>query len=253
MVGKKRGHTSRRSNIVSKKTQSSKTNSFSQSNSLAATKPNNIATLQATLERIESQQLKILANQSSEKREIRQSEQKIEESEQKLEEDIVDVEAAVPKMDEKQELTEFKRLEDDLKKGAEASPLKRITYRDVSKGIVGAFIAVVNQFAFASGFLIAEHYSIAKSTLLFLTSFFIIVLFIYYTGFRKVDDKFVWRFLPLRAAVLYLVAIFVSTIVPFFFNTLTLDMPFPVIYGTVASISVLAVLGAGAADLIGKG
>ncbi len=204
-----------------------------------------LSKLTNAVSRIEKQQSEILANQ-------RKQFLKINESEEKIEEDIVEAEESLPAMNEKQEISEIKRLEADLKKDTQTSPLRRITYRDVTKGLVGAFIAVVNQFAFASGFQIAEHYSILQSSLLLVTSFMIIVLFIYYTGFRKVDDKFVFRFLPLRAGILYIVSIFVSAIIPFAFKTLTPDMPFSVIYGTIASISILAVLGAGTADLIGK-
>jgi len=242
MVGRKRGVKSK----VSSSSRSSHKGSRSSRKSAKSSSSSQLNALVSAVERLEKSQAQILANQHKQFG-------KINASEQQIEEDIVEAEENLPSMNEQEELTEIKRLEADLKKDTQTSPLRRITYRDVTKGLVGAFIAVVNQFAFASGFQIAEHYSIAQSTLLFITSFLIIVLFIYYTGFRKVNDKFVFRFLPMRAGILYLVSIFVSILVPFVFKTLTLDMPFAVIYGTIASISILAVLGAGTADLIGKG
>ncbi|HLP79355.1 MAG TPA: DUF2391 family protein [Acidobacteriota bacterium] len=153
---------------------------------------------------------------------------------------------------ETQEFAELKALESDLKKNLKESPLRRITYKDLTKGMVGAAFAIIGDFAFADGFRLAEHYTIGRSLLLLLTSFLIIVLFIYFTGFRKVDDKFVFRFLPVRAMLLYFSAILVSVAVLFLFDTINFTTPLHAALGTVSSISVLAVLGAGTADLIGK-
>ena len=201
--------------------------------------------LAKSITRLEKQQKTIIDNQKKQILMLTEDEQ--------LEEEILPAKiSSVQNIDEKKDLEEIKRLEEDIKKTTQTNPIKRITYRDITKGMAGSFIAIVNQFAFADGFQIAARYSYIQSTVLLLTSFFIIVLFLYYTGFRKVDDKFVFRFLPIRAGILYIVSITVSIIVPFTFQTLTFDMPFQVIYGTIASISVLAVLGAGTADLIGK-
>lgn len=211
-------------------------------NSKISLKSNSIIPI---LLRLESQQKQILLNQ---KRQITE----MKSSEVQLQQDIIEAETGLPNLSQDKEIAEIQRLEADIKSGVQPSPIRRITYKDVTNGFVGAFVAVVNQFAFADGFRIAEHYTIFQSSLLLLTSFFIIVLFIYYTGFRKTTDGFVFRFLPVRAGSLYLVSLLVSVMVPFAFKTLTIDMPFSVMYGTIASISVLAVLGAGTADLLGK-
>jgi hypothetical protein len=49
------------------------------------------------------------------------------------------------------ELKKIEALENNIKQGLKDSPLKRITYRDVTKGIIGAFFGIVGHFAFVEG------------------------------------------------------------------------------------------------------
>ncbi len=153
---------------------------------------------------------------------------------------------------ELEELKKIEAIEQSIQKKVGESPLKRITYRDVTKGMIGAFFGIVGHFAFAKGVEIAEHFSFLRSTALLLTSFFIIILFLYFSGFRTINEKFLFKFLPLRAVVIYFSALITILIVLLLYGKIYLTMEFSTIYNTVAAISLLAVLGAGTADLIGK-
>lgn len=154
-----------------------------------------------------------------------------------------------------EELSELKKLESierSIQKKVQVSPLKRITYRDITKGMVGAFFGVVGHFSFADSVWITHHHSYIRSTILLLVSFILAVLFIYFTGFRKVQDRFVLKFLPLRAVVIWIASIVTIILVLILYDTVSFSMGFKTLYSTIAGISVLAVLGAGTADLIGR-
>lgn len=165
------------------------------------------------------------------------------------------VEESVIEKKEDEEIDELKKieaLEQNIKKGMKDSPLKRITYRDITKGIIGAFFGVVGHFAFAKGPELAEKFSFFRSTLLFVVSFVIILLFLYFSGFKNVKDKLFLRFFPLRAFVIYFSSIITIIVVLLLYGKIYFHMPFEQIYNTIAAISILAVLGAATADLIGK-
>lgn len=153
---------------------------------------------------------------------------------------------------ELEELEKIEKLEEELSKNIGGSPLKKITYRDVTKGILGAFIGIVGHFAFAKGVELSEHYTYLRSTLLLVTSFVIIILFLYFAGFRTINDKFIFKILPVRAIVIYISALLTVVIVLLLYGKIDFTTPFSMIYNTVAAISILAVLGAGTADLIGR-
>ncbi|PIN81500.1 hypothetical protein COV13_00985 [Candidatus Woesearchaeota archaeon CG10_big_fil_rev_8_21_14_0_10_32_9] len=150
------------------------------------------------------------------------------------------------------ELKKIEQLEENIKKKVGESPLRRITYRDITKGMIGAFFGIVGHFAFVEGIHISEEFTFLRSTALLLTSFIIIVLFLYFTGFRKVNDEFLYKFMPIRAIVIYVSAMITVFVVLLLYGKVDFTMPFHVIYNTIAAISILAVLGAGTADLIGK-
>jgi uncharacterized membrane protein len=154
--------------------------------------------------------------------------------------------------DEFDELKKIESLEQNIKENLKDSPLKRITYRDVTKGIIGAFFGIVGHFAFVEGTHLSTEFSFIRSTLLLVTSFVIILLFLYFSGFRKVNDEFVFEFLPIRAVVIFISAILTVCLVLLLYGMIGAQTTFTNIYNSVAAISILAVLGAGTADLIGK-
>ena len=130
-------------------------------------------------------------------------------------------------------------------------PLTKITLRDIARGTVGAFIGVVAHFTFFYGIEVAGWLSFTRATLLYPLSLFIGGIFMYATGFRKIDDKRVLSFLPSRLLVLYAVALVVSAFVLFFFSPqFTLNLQ--IAYKQLATVTLIAIMGACTADLIGK-
>jgi len=77
-------------------------------------------------------------------------------------------------------------------------------------------------------------------------------MFLYFSGFRKITDDFVIKIMPLRAVILYCVSILTVILVLFLYGKISFATPFKEIFNSIASISILAVIGAGTADLIGK-
>lgn len=155
--------------------------------------------------------------------------------------------------EELEDLEELKKLEKDIKKELKTSPLKRVTLKDISKSIIGAFIGIMGHFAFFYGVKISHDISMMRASMLYLVSFLIGSMFIYYSGYRQVKESKSLKFIPLRIITIYLTAMAVVVFVLFLFGFVTLETHFNEIYKSVAAISILAVLGACTADLIGKG
>jgi uncharacterized membrane protein len=156
---------------------------------------------------------------------------------------------------ENQELIQLKKLEDlekEVKETVTPHPLTKVTYRDAVKGTIGAFVGIVSHFSFLEGVSHSEHMSGFRATLLLFTSFIIGVLFIYYSGFRKVKQVRIISFIPLRVTLIFFVAISVTVIVFALFGVFDSSTTFSEVYKMVATTSILAMLGAGTADLIGE-
>ncbi len=149
------------------------------------------------------------------------------------------------------ELAKLEIIEKEIKKRVEPHPLKKITYHDISKGIIGAFFGIVGHFAFFYGSELAEQISLARANLLILTSFVILILFIYFSGFRTLKRDYKLKFIPWRVIVIFLTAHIVILFVLILFGRITSEMHFEEIYKNIASVSILAVRGAATADLIG--
>ena len=153
---------------------------------------------------------------------------------------------------EGQTLEELEKLEKELKNSF-SSPIKKITKRDVFKGFIGAFAGVISHFAFAKAVDLAPELSLWRTTMLYVVAFLIIVVMLYYTGFKNVHKQVVLQFLPLRAIVLYIVSIVTIILVYILFGKFTLPLEFGIIYRQIGAAIILAVIGAGTADLIGRG
>lgn len=147
------------------------------------------------------------------------------------------------------EIDKLEKLEEEIKKDVEPHPLTRITYHDVSKGMVGAFVGVTGHFAFFYGQHIAETLSIARATAILATSIILLFIFLYFSGFRRVEAY--RKYLPARVCLIFTTALIVAVIVLFLFDVIHFPMPFAEFYVNVAPVSVLAVMGAATADLIG--
>lgn len=156
--------------------------------------------------------------------------------------------------EEEQELDELKkleRLEQEVKRDVAPKPLARITYHDFTKGVIGAFFGIVGHFAFFYGSKIAHDITVGRAHALMVTSLAILVLFIYFSGFRKLKKSRKHHLIPWRVLVIYLTAHAVIFFVLFLFGKISFSMPGVEIYKNVATVSLLAVMGAATADLIG--
>jgi uncharacterized membrane protein len=147
------------------------------------------------------------------------------------------------------EIARLEKLEEEIKKDVTPHPLTRITYHDVTKGLVGAFFGIVGHFAFYYGSHIAETLSVLRATLLLIISLLLLIIFLYFSGFRRVAHYN--RYLPIRVAVIYATAMIVAIGVLFLFGVLHLPIEWAALYRNVAAVSILAVMGAATADLIG--
>ncbi|MBI5002606.1 DUF2391 family protein [Candidatus Woesearchaeota archaeon] len=188
---------------------------------------------------------------------LQQEEKRIEEKEKKIETLEIEEkkeEERIEKVAEEEESTlqQLEELEKEIKQEVKRSPLKKITYRDFTKGMIGAFIGIVAHFSFLEGLDVAENFTMLRASLLYFIAFLIGVSFLYFSGFRSVEDKTILKIIPLRILVIYASAIFVTFIVLAVFGIITMQSNFEEVYKTIAAISILAILGACTADLMGK-
>ena len=151
---------------------------------------------------------------------------------------------------EEEALKELLKLEKEMKKGF-FNPLNKITKRDIFKSFVGAFFVIMGHFAFYKGADIAIGLSFMRATVLYVVAFFIIIVMLYYTGFRQIKKHIVLKFLPLRAIIIYFVSVLTILFVNLLFNKVHFPIEFMELYKLVGASIILAVIGAGTADLIG--
>lgn len=221
---------------MDKLTKTNKTNNIYQTNKIL-----DINSLNKKLNKIISNQKIIIENENK----ILGEEFKLEtlENQELLKEDL-------NQKTEEDVFHELIKLESNLKKKL-FSPINKITNRDLFKGFIGAFLGIMGHFAFYKGSEIAQTLTIFMSTILYLIAFLIIIIMLYYTGFRKVQKHIILKFMPIRALILYCVSIFVILLVNLLFGKIHFPISFIEIYKLVGSSIILAVLGAGTADLIG--
>jgi uncharacterized membrane protein len=149
------------------------------------------------------------------------------------------------------DLEKLEKIEEDIKAEVGEHPLARVTFKDITKGLIGAFIGLAIHYTFTYGVEIAEGLTVTRATILFPVTFFVGLMFIYATGFRKVSDKKLLLYMPIRLLVLYVCSLAMSVLV------LTLFYPnfghdFTESYKMVAGVMLAAVVGACTADLLGK-
>ena len=157
-------------------------------------------------------------------------------------------EGSIKRLEEKQ-IEELEELESELRKEIGEHPLRKITQKDISKGVIGAFVGIISHFAFIKGVEIAAEFSLVRIGLMYLVSFIIGTIFLYTTGFRKVKQIKILKFLPLRVFVIYTVALTTIVLVLALFGQFH---TFEELYRQVGVLSLPAIIGASAADLIGK-
>ncbi len=156
--------------------------------------------------------------------------------------------------DEEKELSEIEKLEkleEQIAEQTQTHPLKKISYRDVAKGTVGAFFGVAAHYTFYYGIELTEKgLDTVRASFLYILSFLIGFAFLYITGFRKVKDPKLLIFLPIRLLILYSISIIVAIIILILFNQLQKD--FWHNYILISAVVLPAIIGACTADLIGK-
>ena len=129
-------------------------------------------------------------------------------------------------------------------------PLKRLSVQDIYKATVGAFLGVVAHYAFAEGLHVAEELSMTRATFILIVSYFIGVMLIDKSGFRKVREQRVLKIIPLRVTVIYFISLLVIIAINILFNQFHLDA-LGEAYRSVAATSLLAMIGSASADMIG--
>lgn len=152
---------------------------------------------------------------------------------------------------EEEELLKLKSLEEEIKREVGPHPLRKVGLKDIVKGFVGAFIGLVVHYTFFYGIKIAENIDFTRSTLLFVLSFFVGIMFIYATGFRKIKDPKVLMFIPVRLSILYIISVVMSVLVLYLFYP-KFGHDFIDSYKMVSVVLLAAIVGACTADLIGK-
>lgn len=146
------------------------------------------------------------------------------------------------------ELAELTKLEKEIDQQAKVHPLKKISLRDAIKATVGAFVGIVGHFAFVKGIDFATHLSITRSIVLLLTGYALLLVILYYSGFRAVQQTKLLHFIPIRATIIYGVSIITILAILILYGYFDAN----IIVQQVSAMILLACLGAGAADLIGK-
>lgn len=153
---------------------------------------------------------------------------------------------------ERKELKDLEELREEVKKDVGPHPLTKITRADVVRSFIGALIGTVGHFAFFYGVELAETISIWRATSLYFLDGIVAFFFMYYSGFRKVKEVRIMRFIPLRVVVVYSISLIVVLATLFIFGFIGEESSFVHIYKAVSTILMLAVLGASTADILGK-
>lgn len=206
-------------------------------------------TLESKLQAVLANQKLLLKKDQLEiqnQKEMLKEEKKVLTDEDKDDKEIEDLEKK--QMDE---LSKLESLEKEIEKHIEPHPLLKVGIRDVVRGSLGALAGVVIHYTFVYGIKVAEQLSTFRATILFIVCFLIGFVFLYVTGFRKIQDKKILLFMPIRLVILYLVSLAMSIIVLWFFFP-DFGINFTESYAQVASVMLPALIGACTADLIGK-
>lgn len=150
-----------------------------------------------------------------------------------------------------QEARKVEGLERKIEKEVKPKALGGFNLKDINKAIIGAFIGVVAHFGFIYGKAIAKFISTPRAGLLLLFSYLLIIVLMYETGYREIKEKRILGVLPKRATLVYIISLAVILVIFFLFNMLDWSDPIG-LFKEIAVTSVLASVGAGTADLIGR-
>lgn len=188
---------------------------------------------------------KIISNQEK----MLKIEKRILKEELKIED--MELEELTHNKDEDAALAELKKLEEEIR-ASMGSPMKHVTSKDAFKGMIGALIGLIGHFAFTKAVEVALKIDFFRATLLYIFALVILIVMLYFTGFRAVQAQIILKFLPLRVLVLYSVSIFTIIVIYLVFGIIDININPGDLYKVIGGSIVLAVLGAATADLIGR-
>ena len=191
----------------------------------------------------------------AEEQKIEGQEQEIESEVQKIEHEeqsIKSEEQKIESLEKKElgELSKFEKLEKKIEQDVKPKTLGKITLQDMMRSAVGSLVGIVGHFSFFYGVEIAQQITVVRASFLYAFSFIVCYVFIYVSGFRRVKE--IRTYVPMRALLIYVVSLVVIVAVLFLFGFITTASRGLEIYKMVSTISLLAVIGASAADLIGR-
>ncbi len=169
----------------------------------------------------------------------------------KIQTEILSEEEKIERLQHK-ELQTLESLKEEIAQDVGNHPLTKITRSDVVRSVIGALIGTVGHFAFFYGVEIADRISLLRASSLYVLSLVVCFFFMYYSGFRKVKEIRIFRFIPVRVAVVYLISILVVVGTLFIFGFIDFNSGFVQVYKVTATTLLLAVLGASTADILGK-
>lgn len=152
---------------------------------------------------------------------------------------------------EESDIEKLEKIEEEIKKEVGEHPLAQVTLKDIAKGFIGSFIGLAIHYTFVYGVEISQTLTMTRATILFPLTFIVGLLFIYATGFRKIEDKKILLYMPIRLGVLYVCSLIMSMVVLFLFYP-EFGHVFATSYKMVAGVMLSAVVGACTADLLGK-
>jgi len=152
---------------------------------------------------------------------------------------------------EETDIEKLEKIEEEIKADVGSHPLAQVTLKDITKGLIGAFIGLAIHYTFVYGVEIAQQMTMLRATIMFPLTFVVGILFIYATGFRKVQDTKLLVYMPIRLLILYLCSLVMSILVLYLFYP-DFGTSFQISYKMVAAVMLAAVVGACTADLIGK-
>ena len=152
---------------------------------------------------------------------------------------------------EENDLEKLEKIEQEIKTEVGEHPLARVTLKDITKGLIGAFIGLSVHYTFTYGVEIAKELTMTRATIMFPLTFIVGLLFIYATGFRKIEDKKILIYMPIRLFVLYMCSLIMSMLVLYLFYP-NFGHNFQESYKMVAGVMLAAIVGACTADLLGK-
>ncbi len=165
--------------------------------------------------------------------------------------EILKEEERIEKLEQK-ELKKLQELQKEVRKDVGSHPLTKITRSDIVRSFIGALIGTVGHFAFFYGVELADRISLVRASALYILSAVVAFFFMYYSGFRKVKEVRIMRFIPVRVVVVYFISLFVVLITLFIFGLIDSSSSFEHIFKVISTTLMLAVLGASTADILGK-